>query len=78
METKVRKLFVEFQDPKLLAKIAKEVKDTSKERKVKRKGVESLEIRRGISQNVLDKIHKVMGNKHLEGVQMQRDLVFLL
>jgi hypothetical protein len=63
----VSELFKNLSSPEMLAKIAKEIKDTTKEVKVKRKGVIHTETRRGKSEIVLNAIHEFMGDEHLEG-----------
>src|SRR3954454_18745118 len=60
-------LFEELSEEKSLARIRREVKETTKEVEVKRKGQERKETRRGRSQYVLDSIHTVLKRgEHLD------------
>lgn len=64
MEQKIKDLFATLSEEESLSLIRKEVKKTSKEVTVKRKGVNVKETRRGRSQTVMDGIHGILDSKH--------------
>jgi hypothetical protein len=66
MEAKLIDLFEEWQEAKTLAKVRKELEETSTVIGVKRKGVEREEVRRGRSAYVLDSLHDAVGENHLD------------
>lgn len=64
MEEKIKDFFEELSEEKALRRIQREVKETSKEVVVKRKGIEVKEMKRGRSQYVLDQLHSILDAKH--------------
>lgn len=67
MEKKVLKFFHDVTTPESLRTFAKEVADTTTDEKRKVRGVETIVKKRGKSDTFIDLIHKVIGNRHLEG-----------
>lgn len=67
MEKKFLKFFHEVTTPESLRTFAMEVAETTTDEKRKIRGVETIVKKRGKSETFIDLIHKVIGNKHLEG-----------
>lgn len=59
--------FRKMSTPAMLSKIAKEVKETTVERVVKRGGIGNKTTKRGRSETLIDEIHKAVNNRHLAG-----------
>jgi hypothetical protein len=63
----IKKFFKETTTPAFLKKISTEVENTSKQVNVNRRNKEVPSKRRGKSASFMEKLHALIGNKHLEG-----------